>query len=250
MAWIGAITNAGARLLAEYAGGSKLTLNRAAAGAGTVEDIAILAQTGLVSEKQVASIVSSKKTDGGQRIRIQLGAAEESYTLQQIGLYAAAEEDEAVLLALFQNTQGVPVPAADESPDFLYVFNATLNVSNQVELHVTVDRGAYVTYAQLEEMLEDYGVAFSDEQPLMDGEASAGTSKAVARADHRHPVDTSRAPQNHTQAASTITAGTFAGAVVANSSGQTPGTSLLRNSKLVSTETNPTVNGEICWTYE
>lgn len=31
---------------------------------------------------------------------------------------------------------------------------------------------------------------------------------------------------------------------------QDPNTSLLRNSKLVNTETNPTVNGEICWTYE
>ena len=58
------------------------------------------------------------------------------------------------------------------------------------------------------------------------------------------------APASHNQAASTITAGTFAGQVVANASGQTPGTSLLRNSKLVSADTNPTVNGEICWTYE
>lgn len=55
---------------------------------------------------------------------------------------------------------------------------------------------------------------------------------------------------NHNQAANTITAGTFAGQVVANSSGQTPGTSLLRNSKLVSADTNPTVNGEINWTYK
>ena len=31
---------------------------------------------------------------------------------------------------------------------------------------------------------------------------------------------------------------------------QTPGTALLRNSKLVSTETTPTVNGEIYWKYE
>ena len=52
---------------------------------------------------------------------------------------------------------------------------------------------------------------------------------------------------NH--AASKVTAGTFAGQVVANDSGQTPGTMLLRNSKLVSADTNPTVNGEICWTY-
>ena len=51
-------------------------------------------------------------------------------------------------------------------------------------------------------------------------------------------------------AASKISAGTFAGQVVANSSGQDAATSLLRNSKLVSAETDPTVNGEINWTYE
>ena len=58
---------------------------------------------------------------------------------------------------------------------------------------------------------------------------------------------------NATQSGSTLTlsvAGTFAGQVVANGSGQTPGTSLLRNSRLVSADTNPTVNGEICWTYK
>ena len=35
----------------------------------------------------------------------------------------------------------------------------------------------------------------------------------------------------------------------AGASYQTPDTSLLRNSKLVTADTNPTVNGEICWTY-
>lgn len=50
--------------------------------------------------------------------------------------------------------------------------------------------------------------------------------------------------------ASDVTAGTFAGQVVANSGGQSVGTSLLRNSKIVSSDTNPTVNGEINWTYK
>ena len=54
---------------------------------------------------------------------------------------------------------------------------------------------------------------------------------------------------DHTHAASKVSAGTFAGQVVANASGQTPGTMLLRNSKLVSAEETPTVNGEICWVY-
>lgn len=60
----------------------------------------------------------------------------------------------------------------------------------------------------------------------------------------------SMTPTSHNQAASTITAGTFAGQVVAKSSAQTPGTALLRNSKLVSADTAPSNNGEICWTYK
>lgn len=56
-------------------------------------------------------------------------------------------------------------------------------------------------------------------------------------------------PAAHSQAASTVTAGTFAGQVAAKSGQQTPGSMLLRNSQLVSAETSPTVNGEICWQY-
>lgn len=58
-----------------------------------------------------------------------------------------------------------------------------------------------------------------------------------------------KANSTHNQAASTITAGTFAGAVTAQASSQTPTTSLLRNSKLATTETNPSNNGEIVWIY-
>lgn len=54
----------------------------------------------------------------------------------------------------------------------------------------------------------------------------------------------------HTHAASAITAGTFAGQVVANSGGQAAGTYLVRNQKLSASEETPTVNGQICWVYE
>lgn len=53
-----------------------------------------------------------------------------------------------------------------------------------------------------------------------------------------------------THAASMISAGTFAGQVVANSSGQAAGSYVVRNSKLSSTEETPTVNGQICWKYK
>lgn len=50
--------------------------------------------------------------------------------------------------------------------------------------------------------------------------------------------------------AADVTAGTFGGTVTAGSTVQDPATSLLRNTKLVESETTPTVNGEICWLYE
>lgn len=80
--------------------------------------------------------------------------------------------------------------------------------------------------------------------------ANGGVAATPAAVKAAYDLANGKAAASHNQAASTITAGTFAGQVVANSSGQAPGTSLLRNSKLASAETNPTVNGEICWTYE
>jgi len=62
-------------------------------------------------------------------------------------------------------------------------------------------------------------------------------------------VPTNFTPATHSQPASTITAGTLAGQVVANASGQATGTSLVRNTKLVAAEETPTVNGEIFWVY-
>lgn len=64
------------------------------------------------------------------------------------------------------------------------------------------------------------------------------------------PANIGAAATSHNQAASTITAGTFAGQVAASASGQSPSVSCLRNSKIVSADTDPTVNGEISWTYK
>ena len=57
-------------------------------------------------------------------------------------------------------------------------------------------------------------------------------------------------PSQHYQSAETITKGRFGGQVIANSSGQAVGTPLLRNSMIVSSDTDPDVNGEIYWTYK
>lgn len=70
---------------------------------------------------------------------------------------------------------------------------------------------------------------------------------------HRTVTDTEVSGWNtaKTQAAAAMpkTGGTFTGTIKAGSSYQSYSTSLLRNSKLVSSDTTPSVNGEINWTY-
>nr|DAD96987.1 MAG TPA: hypothetical protein [Myoviridae sp. ctr0w28] len=58
------------------------------------------------------------------------------------------------------------------------------------------------------------------------------------------------AAPSHSQSASTISAGTFGGTVKAASSSQSNLISLLRNTRIINTETTPTTNGEIFWVYE
>jgi hypothetical protein len=48
-------------------------------------------------------------------------------------------------------------------------------------------------------------VSFSTTAPVMDGTASVGSASTVARSDHKHPTDTSRAAATHTHTKSQIT---------------------------------------------
>lgn len=93
----------------------------------------------------------------------------------------------------------------------------------------------------------------SNVQTQLNGKVSTSrkvNNKALSADITLSASDVGAAPATHDQAASTITSGTFAGAVSAHASTQTTSTMLLRNSKLVTTETNPSNNGEICWMYE
>ena len=50
-------------------------------------------------------------------------------------------------------------------------------------------------------------VSFSTSAPVIDGTASAGSASTVARSDHKHPTDTSRAPKSHSSADATYGVG-------------------------------------------
>lgn len=93
--------------------------------------------------------------------------------------------------------------------------------------------------------------ADSTHRTVTDAEKAAWSAKSDFSGSYNDLTNKPTIPSAYshpsTHAASMISAGTFAGQVVANASGQAPGTSLMRNSKIVSEETTPTVNGEIFW---
>lgn len=94
------------------------------------------------------------------------------------------------------------------------------------------------------------GKALSSDISLGAGDVGAAPTSHTHTKSQITDFPTSMTPTAHNQGASTITAGTFAGQVVANSGGETYSTFLLRNTRLANADTNPTVNGEICWTYK
>lgn len=150
--WTGVVTNKGAELLAAWAEGTTLNIYSAAAGTGTVAEAAMIAQTALAGQKQAASIVSHSKADGatGLKIQLQITAPSTGYTLNQFGIWAKVGSGEGKLLALFQNSEGIDVPSASDSPDFVYTFYGLIMISNTGSISVTVDASAVVTAATMQ----------------------------------------------------------------------------------------------------
>lgn len=106
-------------------------------------------------------------------------------------------------------------------------------------------------------LVKDAKISASATTPKAAGTAAAGTETAYARGDHVHPKEVSdadRAAWDGKQDTSTaITTANIANQNVNKAKYATDdvavGTPGLRNEKFVSTETTPTVNGQICWTY-
>lgn len=144
--WTGVITNAGSLLLSEWVNEKILTITSAQAGTGTVPTVALMGQTALVNPKQAAVIAGGGEIEGGKRVNLQVTAAETAYTLNQFGLYAKVDDGSPVLLAIYQNEEGVPIPALNDTPDFLYTFMAAISVSNQGAWEVTISASASLTW--------------------------------------------------------------------------------------------------------
>lgn len=270
--WTGVVTNKGAELLAAWAEGTTLNIYSAAAGTGTVAEAAMIAQTALAGQKQAASIVSHSKADGatGLKIQLQITAPSTGYTLNQFGIWAKVGNGEGKLLALFQNSEGIDVPSASASPDFVYTFYGLIMISNTGSISVTVDASAVVTTATMQAAI---AAAVADIPAPIIG-TSPPTTSTVGVVGQTY-IDTAAKLIYHCTAAgatgytwisadknlqdtkqdksTAITTSNIANQTVNKAKyatdGVAVGTPALRNQYFANAEATPTVNGQICWVY-
>lgn len=270
--WTGVVTNKGAELLAAWAEGTTLNIYSAAAGTGTVAEAAMIAQTALAGQKQAASIVSHSKADGatGLKIQLQITAPSTGYTLNQFGIWAKVGSGEGKLLALFQNSEGIDVPSASDSPDFVYTFYGLIMISNTGSISVTVDASAVVTTATMQAAI---AAAIADiPRPIIGTTPPTTSTVGVVGQEY---IDTAAKLVYHCISATgtgytwisadknlqdtkqdkstAITTSNIANQTVNKAKyaidGVAVGMPVLRNQYFVSAEATPTVNGQIAWVY-
>lgn len=182
--WTGVITNGGAALLTEWVNEQVLHFDRAAAGEGTVDVVALLAQTALVSQKQAISILGSEQVETGIRLKMRIQAASSAFTMHQIGVWASVGDGGSVMIALFQHQTGISIPSQIESPDFAYTFYALVSCSNTGEWTVNVDSSVFVNHEDLHNALdaltaEQIGAISVDEKGQVNGVATLDGSGKV-----------------------------------------------------------------------
>lgn len=152
MNWYGVITNEGKNLLAQQDKDNPLMITSATAGTGKVAEVALLAQMTLTDEKQTISIIQKKAENYSQIVTLRITSENltEGYICNQIGLWAKIGEESPVLFALYQNDDGQSIPDYNNSPEFVWTFNAAIEVNNEAVINITADTKALVTKEELE----------------------------------------------------------------------------------------------------
>lgn len=180
--WIGVITNVGDSVLSGWVEGKKLVIDQIMTSSGKVDEVALMAQTNLVSVRYTATAISQERTEQGRKLKIQISAAEQGYSMTQIGIWGHLDGDESKLIAIYQrDDNGIPIPSKVDSPDFIYTFFGTIATKNTGELTLVVDPSAFVSYGTLMEVINSSSRTITEEIviPLSAWEATSGVYQAA-----------------------------------------------------------------------
>jgi len=229
----GLYTTAGAQLAARaQAEGLSLVITRAAAGSmdSSVDDIA------MARERQALNISSRVALDGKCTIMAELSASQSPvmYSLLEVGLYARLGDKDEVLYKLFRMDESLTI---EPDTDLTVNFYLTETILQDDQVQVVITQQGLVT----QEMCQI--IAKAETQVVADNLTAHNT------ADDAHSVlFGSKAPVNHTHAASSISGGRMSGLVYAYDN-VNYNTAQLRNIILSSSEPSGGVNGQVWIKY-
>ena len=153
MGWVAVITNAGNTMIGQISGGlHTLTLTKATVGSGSVPEANMRIATALNNEKMDASIAECVDTSTGVKLRIRVSPATAlvgAYTAHEIGVWGKLDNGAETLVALAQDAvDGIAVPLASASPEFVFDLFIPIVCSNTSALSVTIDTLVYVSNGQ------------------------------------------------------------------------------------------------------
>lgn len=201
------VTDGGIQLLSQWAGGGTLTITRAAAGSGTTDVVVLSKMTALTNERQQPEIVGYRTEENGIRYSIRLTAADEEYTANQIGIFARLDGGNETLIAIYQDESGIQIPAKTDMADFIYAFYATIQMSTEGNIEVTVNADAGLTMDDLQMYMAEH-----TDNAISETSDNLVKNRAIAQALN------GKASNYHMHGASQIAPGTMGGKVMANAS--------------------------------
>lgn len=152
MSWIGVVTNAGKALLAQWLGGGTFNIDSAAEGSGTVDAAALFAQTALVNQRKVISILGAADVPGGKKIKLRITSegVMSAHVCNQLGIWASLDGGAQHMIGILQSTVGQPVPTHADAPDFVWDFYAIVEMSNTGTFTLTIDTSVAATVEDIE----------------------------------------------------------------------------------------------------
>lgn len=142
------ITDAGIALQNRLLVGETLQITGVKAGSGSAAVTDLRAQTDLQEVKQTLSIVNKQASNQSTVLIVQLTTVglSSGYDLQQIGVYAKAQDDEdEILFAILQEETPMPIPSETEKPRYAATFYLSFALSNDNSIEIDIDPAAYLT---------------------------------------------------------------------------------------------------------
>lgn len=249
-------TTAGLNLLAAAVAGGTIEFTAVKSGNGIYDGTESLSEmTDLKSVQQSFGIGSVTKTGTEVKLRSVFSneGVTEGYSMTEIGLYAKDADETEILYAVMIAEDGLAdyLPPYAETPTSITMemYLALTESEESVTFTASLVPGTYVTMEDFEEHTHTVNDIEDFPQTMPPSEHKHTTSEisdfpqTMPPSSHKHTTSeisdfpSSMPPSSHNQAASTITAGTLGGAVVANASAvATLGTKQVRNMYAGTTE--------------